>query len=92
MGTGKIMADASMAKISSMENRLTGTLKTVAPRSEFVHILGQRIQAGNRAAFVTNVVNWYILALLIAGFAFLATLLAMVVRAMLALSGKKRTA
>ena len=92
MGKGKNFADASMAKISSMENRLSGTLKPVAPRQEFVHGLGQRIQAGNRTAFVNTIANWHILAMLIAGFVSLAVLLAMVTRALLALSGKKRAA
>ena len=92
MGAGKKIAEASMAKISSMENRLSGTLKPVAPRREFVHGLGQRIQEGNRAAFVNHVANWHILAMLIAGFVALAMLLALMVRALLALSGKKRAA
>ena len=71
---------------------MSGTLKPVAPRREFVNGLGQRIQAGNRAAFVNHVANWHFLAILIAGFVSLAVLLAMVTRALLALSGKKRTA
>ena len=91
MGTGKKLVDASMAKISSMENRLSGTLKPVAPRQEFVHFLGQRIQTKNQAAFVDHVANWHFLAMLIAGFVSLAMVLAMVARALLALSGKKRT-
>jgi hypothetical protein len=92
MGKGKNLADASMAKISSMENRLSVTLKPVMPRQEFVHGLGQRIQTGNRTAFVNTIVNWHILAMLIAGFVSLAVLLAMMTRALLMLSGKKRTA
>jgi hypothetical protein len=81
-----------MVKISSIENRLYGTLKPVSPRQEFVHGLGQRIQTGNRTAFVNTIVNWHFLAMLIAGFVSLAVLLAMLARALLALSGKKRTA
>ena len=92
MGAGKNMADASMAKISSMENRLSGTLKPVAPRREFVHGLGQRIQEGNRAAFVNHVANWHIFAMMIAGLVSLAVFLAMVSRALLTLVGKKRAA
>ena len=92
MGKGKNLADASMAKIASMENRLSGTLKPVRPRQEFVHGLGQRIQTGNRTTFVNTIVNWHVLAVVIAGFVSLAVLLAMVARALLALSGKKRTA
>jgi hypothetical protein len=92
MGTGKNLADGSTAKISSMENRLSGTLKPVTARQEFVLGLGQRILAGNRAAFENHAANWHILAALIAGFVSLAVLLAMVVRALLIVSGKKRTA
>jgi hypothetical protein len=92
MGIGKQLADASLATISALENQLSGTLKPVAPRQEFVHGLGERIQAGNRAALVNHVANWHILALLIASLVSLAMLLAMVARALLALSGKKRTA
>ena len=92
MGKGKNLADASMGKISSIENRLYGTLKPVAARQEFVHGLGQRIQAGNRTAFVNTIINWHFLAMLVAGFVSIAVLLAMVTRALLALSGKKRTA
>jgi len=92
MGMGKKIADASMAKITSLENRLSGTLKPIMPRREFIHGLGQHIQAGNRGVFVNQGTNWHILALLIAGFVFLATVLAMVARALLVLSGKKRTA
>ena len=76
MGIGKNLADATLARISSLENRLSGTLKPVAPRQEFVHGLGQRIQAGNQTSFVHTVANWPILALLIAGFVSLAVLLA----------------
>jgi hypothetical protein len=91
MGMGKKLADASMAKIASLENRLSGTLKPVTPRRDFVHGLGQRIQAGNRVSLVNQVANWHILAMLIAGFISLAVFLAMLARALLALSGKKRT-
>jgi len=90
MGMGKKLADAS-AKILSLENRLSGTLKPVAPRREFVNGLGQRIQAGSRASLVNQVANWHILAMLVAGFLSLAVFLAMVTRALLMLYGKKRT-
>jgi hypothetical protein len=88
----KKLADASKAKITSIENRLSGTLKVVKPRQEFVHGLGQRILTGNQGTLVNRVVNWHILAALIAGFVSLAVLLAMTVRALLMLSAKKRAA
>ena len=91
MGLGKKLADASMAKINSLESRLSGTLKPIAPRREFVDGLGQRIQTGNQAAFVNYLTNWHILAMLIAGFVSLAVLLAMLARALVTLLEKKRT-
>jgi hypothetical protein len=72
-----------------MENRLSGALKPVTPRQEFVNGLGQRIQSGNRTNLVFTVANWHILAMLIAGFVSLAVLLAMVMRTLLVLSGKR---
>lgn len=92
MGIGKRFADASMARISSLENRLSGLLKPIAPRKEFIHGLGHRIQSGNRATLVNHVANWRILALLIAGMVSLAVFLAMVARALVLLGGKKRAA
>lgn len=92
METQKKSADASKAKISSMESRLLGTLRPVTPRREFVRGLGRRILDNSRVGLENNVTNWHILALLIAGLASLAMLLAMLARALLALSAKKRTA
>jgi len=91
MGIGKRIADASMSTISALEKQLSGILKPVAPPQAFVHDLGHRIQAGRRVSLVNHVANWHILALLIAGFISLAMLLAMVARALIGLSGKKRT-
>lgn len=94
MGIGKKLADASLAKISSLESQLSGVLLPVTPRSEFVHGLGYRIQARNQPSLALNkpIVSWPILAALIAGFISLAVLLAMVMRALLSLSGRKRAA
>jgi hypothetical protein len=92
MGIGKRLAEASMPKINSLENRLSGTLKPIAPRREFVDGLGRRIQTGNQAAFVIHLTNWHMLAMLIAGFVSLAVFLAMLARALLSLTGKKHAA
>ena len=92
MGKGKDLANASMAKISSMEKQLSNTLKPVRPRQEFVNGLGQRIQAGNRAGLVNRLANWHIFAMAIAAFVSLAVVVAMLMRALLALSARKRTA
>ncbi len=92
MGMGKRFADVSMSKIHSLENRLSGTLKPVAPRREFVNRLGQRIHAGDRPTFVTNVTNWSVVALWVAGMAFLEVVLAVVGRLLYVNSEKKRSA
>ncbi|HTX92325.1 MAG TPA: hypothetical protein VMC09_14030 [Anaerolineales bacterium] len=73
-----------------MENRLSGAFKPIAPRREFVHKLGNRIQHSNRVTIVNHVANWHVLAALIAGLVSLAVLLAMLGRALVSLAGKKR--
>ncbi len=92
MGMGKRFADASMAKISSVEKRLSGLLKPIAPRKEFIRGLGHRIQSGTRATFVNHVSNWHIIAMLVAGMVSLAVFLAMVGRMLVSLLGKKHAA
>ena len=89
MGMGKQVVDASKAKIAMLENRLSGTLKPVSPRREFVHGLGNRIQTGKQANFVDRLPGWHYLAVLIAGLVSLAVLLAVVTRALLGLSRKR---
>ncbi|MGA2489537.1 MAG: hypothetical protein ABSF99_05035 [Anaerolineales bacterium] len=92
MGIGKKLADASKAKINSLENRLSRTLKPITPRREFVEGLGQRIQVRKPAALVNYINNWHILAMLIASLVSLTVFLGMLARALLALLGKKRAA
>jgi len=83
--------DAAKLKVSSLENRLSGMFKPIAPRKEFVHGLGSRIQVGNRAVFVDRVANLHWLAILAAGLISLAVFLAVVVRALVSMTAKKRT-
>ena len=85
-------ADASMEKITSLENRLSGVLRPIKPRKEFVHGVAHRIQMGTQATFVDRIANWHIIAMLIAGLISLAVFLAVVGRVLLSLLGKKRTA
>ena len=92
MEASKRFAEASKAKLASLESRLSGILKPVAPRREFVHGLGHRIQEGGRAAFVNRVANWHFLAMLAAGLVSLAIFLAVAGRALLSLLEKKRAA
>jgi hypothetical protein len=91
--TMKQLADASLAKIASLENRLSGVLRPIKPRKEFVHGVAQRIQTGNQATFlVDRLANWHLIAMLIAGFISLGVILAVVGRVVQSLLGKKRTA
>jgi hypothetical protein len=92
MGMGKQIADATKAKVSSMENRLSGVLKPIAPRTEFINGLGHRIQTDNRATFMKRITNWHFFAILAASLVSIAVLIAVTVRAVLALIGKRRSA
>ncbi len=88
----KRFSDASMAKIASLENRLSGTLKPVAPRKEFVYGLAQRIQSTQRPTFVDRVAEWHLFALLAAAVVSMAILLGFLVRAIIESVARKRMA
>jgi hypothetical protein len=85
-------ADASMERITSMENRLSGVLKPIKPRKEFVYGVAQRIQTKTQTIFVDSVANWRFAAMLIAGLLSMAVFLAVVGRVLASLLRKKRTA
>jgi hypothetical protein len=86
-------ADATKGKITSLENRLSGVLKPIQPRKEFIHGVADRIQTGSQASFIVErIANWHLVAMLIAGLISLAVFLAVVGRALLLLLGKNRTA
>jgi len=88
----KQFADASMEKITSLENRLSGVLRPIKPRKEFVHDVAHRIQTGTQATFLADrIANWHVLAMLIAGLISLAVFLAVAGRALMSLAEKKRT-
>lgn len=88
----KQFAGASMDKITSLENLLSGVLRPIKPRKEFVHNVAHRIQTGTQAAFVDRIANWHLIAILFAGLISLAIFLAVVGRVLTSLLGKKRTA
>jgi hypothetical protein len=89
----KQFADASLEKISSLENRLSGVLQPIKPRKEFVHGVAHRIQTGTHATYLMDrIANWHLVAMLIAGMLSMAVILAVAGRAMLLLLGKKRIA
>jgi hypothetical protein len=85
-------ADASMEKISSMENRLSGALKPIKPRKEFVHDVAQRIQTKTQTSLVDRVAEWHFIALLVGGFISIAIFLAILARVLSSLLKKKTTA
>ncbi len=92
MEIGKRFSEASMDKIASLENRLSGALKPVAPRKEFVHGLGRQIQSGYRPTFVDKMANWHLYALLAAAVVSVAVFLGFIVRALVEFVSKKRMA
>jgi hypothetical protein len=85
-------ADVSMEKISSLEKRLSGVLRPIKPRKEFLHTVASRIHTGSQASLVDRVANWQFTAMIIAGVLSLALLLAVIGRVLLGLLGKKRAA
>ncbi len=88
----KRLSDASMAKIASLDNRLSGALKPVAPRKEFVYGLGRQIQSTQRPTFVDQVANWHLFALLAAAVVSMVIFLGFIVRAIIEAVARKRTA
>jgi hypothetical protein len=88
----KKFADASMEKITSMENRLSGVLKPIKPRKEFVYEIAQRIQTKTQTSLVDRVAEWHFVALLIGGFISIAVFLAILARVLSSLLKKKTTA
>jgi len=78
-------------KLQSLENRLSGILKPVPPRKEFVRNLSHRIQGNKQASLVNHLANWHFIAMLVAGVLSIAVLLAVGVRAILSFTGRKRT-
>lgn len=85
-------ADASMEKIAFMENRLSGVLRPIKPRKEFVHEVAQRIQTKTQATFVDRVAEWHLVAMLIAGFISMTVFLVVLGRVLMSLLKKKPTA
>ena len=92
MGDGNRYVKLPLAKLQSLENRLSGTLKPVAPRREFINRLGQTMQTRYRPTFVNHVANWHIYAMLAAGIVSMAVILAVIVRALVESGGRSRTA
>ncbi len=90
MSTGSQANRFRAIKITSLENRLSGVLKPVPPRKEFVRDLSHRIQVGNQASFVNHLAGWHFFAMLIAGLLSVAVLLVVGVRALTTLFRRNR--
>jgi hypothetical protein len=89
----KQFADASMGRLTSLENRLSGVFRPIKPSKEFVRGVARRIQTRSQAdLLVKRIANWRLVAMLIAGLITLAVFLAVVGRTLLSLLEKKRTA
>jgi hypothetical protein len=85
------LPDETGRRISSMENRLSGTFKPIQPRREFVSGIARRIQAIPRVAFANRIANWHLIALLIAGLISVTVFLTFLGRALLSLVEKEDT-
>ncbi len=89
MAKGSQFTNLHGTQLDSVEQRLSGVLKPVPPREEFVSSLNHRIQADNRPSFVNHLAGWHFLAMIIAGLVSLVILVAVGARALLALIKKK---
>jgi hypothetical protein len=85
------LPDEAGRRISSMENRLSGTFKPIQPRREFVSGIARRIQAIPRVAYANRIADWHLIALLIAGLLSITVFLTFLGRALLSLVEKKDT-
>jgi hypothetical protein len=86
----KELAGASRGKILSMEHRLSGVLRPINPRNEFIHGVARHIRETPRVTLVDRITNWHLTAILIAALVSLAVFLALLGRALLTLLGKER--
>jgi hypothetical protein len=92
MDAKKSPIEVPTRKVASLEGKLSGVLRPIAARKEFVHGLSHRIQEGGRVSLVNRVANIHFLAALIAGLISLGIFLAFVAKALFSLFNKKRTA
>jgi hypothetical protein len=90
MAAERPINETHMTKLRSLENRLSGILKPVPPRKEFVRHLSHRIQEPGQANLVNHLANWHFIAMLAAGFLSAVVLLVVGIRALVTLAGRKR--
>jgi hypothetical protein len=89
MKSARQIVEASKAKINMLESKLAGTLKPVAPRREFVRGLGSHIKTNKSPAIVSRLASVHSTLILIAGLLSVSVLVAVGVRALFTLLGKK---
>ena len=89
MEAGRRFVEASKSKINTLENRLAGILKPVAPRREFVNSLNHRIQTIRRPAIVDRFSEIKVTLLVIAGIVSFGLLVGVGIRALVNLLGRK---
>ncbi|MEZ0397370.1 MAG: hypothetical protein ABWK53_13190 [Anaerolineales bacterium] len=80
MGTGQKIVDASKAGLRTLEERLSGVLRPIHPRREFVRGLGQRIQAPSPAALIDRPPDLRLIILALTGLFSLSLLVAVLIR------------
>lgn len=90
MKAGSSPGSGTSIQITRLEDRLSGVLQPVPPRTEFVRALSSRIQREEPETFIDRVMGWPSLVMLVAGLVSLAILLAVSVRAIILLGRRRR--
>lgn len=91
MGVAKNLLDASKATYTSLENRLSGVFKTIAPRREFVRSLGRQIRL-HPPAITQRLKDVHYILILLAGLFSLAAIVYISVRTVVSFfTGTRRT-
>lgn len=80
MGMGQKIADASKAGLHTLEKRLSGVLRPIPPRREFVRGLGRRIQTPSPVAMIERPPDIRLVVLALAGLFSLGVLVAVLIR------------
>ncbi len=80
MGMGQKIVDVSKTGLNTLEQRLAGILRPIAPRREFVRGLGQRIQTPPPAAMIDRPADVRLILLALTGLFSLGLLIAVLVR------------
>jgi hypothetical protein len=85
MSTRERLINTSKDRISALEKRLSGLLRPIQPRREFVHSVRQRIQIVRRPSIVNRFTFIQFILIVLAGVISAAMLMVMGTRALLSL-------